>query len=307
MCPVRGLALHPGDLMSVPDLDWVRFVRSTAPYESYSDFWELVKLSGLETVQAAAVDLNQPGTLIWPTMDTEFIDRLSRQPRGARAARVVFWYLERPDERPGVDPLEMFRRAMGEILEWADVIWVSDMGLHQADPRTVFAILGGHPKLGFHNHEKVDSLEPEPRYDVAHLGVITPRRAAVLDKLRSAGLRVSGNARGAGRQDVLLSSGLLLNIDRVEGLHVLSGFRAALAAAFRIPLIHEAVRDPFPLLPFTDFVSTSYDSLVDCVLRELKATTHSNMVNSAWRTLCVRWTFRRGVEDALRCSPRLLT
>lgn len=292
--------------MSIPDLDRVRFVRSTAPYESYSDFWELVKLSGFETVQAAEVDLNQPGTLIWPTMDMEFIDRLSKQPRGSRAARVIFWNLERPDERPGVDPIELFRRGMGEILEWADAIWVSDMGLHKADPRTVFAILGSHPRLGFHDPEKSDSSEPEPVYDVAHLGVMTPRRAAVLEKLRNSGLRVSGNSRGRARQDVLLSSRLLLNIDRVEGLHVLSGFRAALAATFRIPLVHEAMKEPFPLLASTDFLSASYEDLVPCVLRALDSKNHSSMTNSAWRTLCVRWTFRMGVEDALRCSPCLL-
>lgn len=289
--------------MSIPDLDWVRFVRSTAPYESYSDFWELVKLSGFQIVQAASVDLNQLGTLIWPTMDMEFIDRLSKQPRGSRAARVIFWNLERPDERPGVDPIELFRRGMGEILEWADVIWVSDMGLHKAEPRTVFAILGSHPRLGFHDPHKADSTKPELVYDVAHLGVMTPRRAAVLEKLRNSGLRVSGNARGVERQDVLLSSRLLLNIDRVEGLHVLSGFRAALASTFRIPLVHEALQDPFPLLSSTDFLSAPYDDLVPCVLSALASRNHSVMTNAAWRTLCVRWTFRRGVEDALRCSP----
>jgi hypothetical protein len=272
------------------------FVRSTARYDSYADFWKLVELSGFPSIPAVDVDLEKPGTLIWPTMDMEFIDRLSKQPRGARGARVVFWNLERPDEKPDVDPLELFRRGMGEILEWADEIWISDIGLSMADSRLVYAVLGGHEGL----HDETPAAET---YDVAHLGILTPRRTELLDKLRARGLRVSGNARGQERSQILSSSKLFLGIDRVEGLHVAAPLRWALGAAFGLPIVHEELKYPYPLVAGESLLAAPYQELEAFVLQTLDRRDLVTVAEQAWQKLCRQWTFRKGVEDALRRSP----
>lgn len=276
------------------------FVRSTAPYIAYTDFWKLVEVAGFHSVPAATVDLDKAGLLIWPTMDMEFIDRLSRHPKGIRAAKVIFWNIERPDEKPGVDALELYRRGMGEILEWADEIWVSDMTLHAADRRTIFAILGGHHRL-----REMPAL---PRaYDVAHLGILTPRRVELLERLKARGIRVSGNAWGSDRAHILASSKLLLNIDRIEGLNLYASLRCVLAAAYHLPVVHEEVREPYPLTSGVSLLTAPYARLEDLVLRTLERSDLRGVAAEAWETLCLRWTFIRGVEDALRRSPCLLT
>ena len=272
------------------------FVRSTANYEAYTDFWRLVELSSFPVIPAAKVELHRDGLYIWPTMDMEFIERLSREPRGSRAAKVIFWNVERPDEKPGVDVRELFQRAMGEILEWADEIWISDMSLHAIDRRTVFAILGGHAGLNECSHRSMT-------YDVAHLGRLTPRRIELLKVNEERGLKISPNEWGPDRSRILAASQLLLNIDRVEGLHLASPLRWALAAAYGLPIVTEEAPEPYPMTAGKDLVMAPHADLADLVVETLGRRDILSLSHQGWETLCNRWTFRRGVEDALRRTP----
>lgn len=275
------------------------FVRSILQYPAYDDFWRVVGLSGFQVRPAPLVDLAQPGTYIWPTMDMEFIERMSNEPPGARRARVIFWNLERPDEKPVKNLVEFFRKAMSEILAWADAIWISELSLHVADPRTVFAVFGGHPGL---------RLAPpaEPRFDVAHMGQRTPRREALIAGLEKAGIRVSPNAWGDEREAIFASSRLFLNIDRVEAFHLSSPIRWAMAAAYGLPLVTEAVIDPYPLVDGKSILSAPYASLEYLVVKALAARDLAREVGEQGRRVfCEEWPFRRGVEEALRRTPCL--
>lgn len=273
------------------------FVRSTYPYVAYTDFWRLVELSGFRSLPAAEVNLAQPGVYIWPSMDMEFIERLSAQPPGKREATVIFWNLERPDERPGINYVELFRRGMSEILQWADGIWISEESLHVADPRTQLVMLGGHPGLA------EAGLEP-PVFDVAHFGRLTPRRQSMVELLGQRGLKVTGNAWGPEREKMLASSRLLLNIDRVEGLHLAPPLRWVLGAAYRIPNFTEALLSTFPLKDGISILSEPYLLLPDSIGRALKDPDLLHAVgDEGWNVLCRDWTFRRGVEEGLKKSP----
>lgn len=276
------------------------FVRSTAQYASYTDFWKLAELSGFSVMPAADVSLNRDGLYIWPTMDMEFIERLSREPRGARAARVIFWNLERPDEKPGVDARELFQKGMGEILEWADDIWVTDRTLASLDSRTVRAVLGGHEGLR-------ECAPQTPFFDVAHLGVLTPRRQELVDRLAARGLRISPNAWGDERARILSSSRLLLGVDRVEGLHVQPPLRWALAAAYSLPIVNEAVQDPHPLEAGKQIIMAPYADLEEVVMEALLEPDTFDIGRRGHERLCEEWTFRYGIEEALertRCAGR---
>lgn len=271
------------------------FVRSTYPYSSYTDFWKLVDLSGFPSAAAADIDLGRQQTLIWPTMDMEFIERLSKEPPGARRARVIFWNLERPDEKPSPDLFELFRRGMGEILQWADEIWISDMGLALADHRLQYAVLGGHEGLD-------DGTPRAAGFDVAHLGILTPRRLELIERLKARGLRVSGNGWGKDRSRILSSSRLFLGVDRVEGYHSSNPLRWVVGAAWGIPLVHEEMMYPYPLAAGTSLLVAPYAQLEDFILRTLERHDLAAVADAARETYCREWTFRRGVEDALRRS-----
>lgn len=272
------------------------FVRSTATYPAYTDFWSLVNLSGFRSVPAAELELHRDGLYIWPTMDMEFIARLSAQPRGARVSRVIFWNIERPDEKPGVDAVELFRRGMTEILEWADAIWVSDRGLCSKDDRMIQAVLGGHAGLR-------EAPPAEPFFDVAHLGTPTPRREEILERLRKRGLRVGWNAWGAERAKILASARILLGVDRVEGMHIQSPLRWALGAAYGIPILNEQVPDPYPLEAGKSVILAPYEDLAETVVAALLEPETPEIGRLGRAALCEKWTFRIGVEDAISRTP----
>jgi hypothetical protein len=274
------------------------FVKSGIEYESYTDFWRLVTLAGYRTLKAKEVDLQWDGTYIWPILDVELLGLMNPASR-SRRARIIFWYLERPDAHlpdPATsDPGQILREGLGELIPWVDAVWVSDRGLHRVDPRTVYAVLGGHPDLR--------DAEPGPRTtDVLHLGQETPRRKAVLNELRRQGTSLTtGSLWAQKRTQALGSSRLLISIDRMEGLHVASPLRYALAAAWRLPILSEAVPDPHPLVQGESVLMAPYPQLAGAACRVLGDPELLGRVSElAYRTYCLEWTFRRGVTLALR-------
>lgn len=270
----------------------------TGDYASYTDFWRLVDLSGFRTVPHQSVDLGQASTTyIFPTLDQNMMACLEASPQGLRKAKAVFWNLERPDAnlRPGMDLHETYNKAAGEILTWADEIWVSDRLVHAMDVRTKFVVLGGHPGLA---HD-----EPRARYrDVVHIGQDTPRRRKILQQL---GLYVTVHeapSYGAERARALLGSKIMLGIDRVDGIHFSASLRWIVAAAFRLPVLQEEVADPHPLVKGKSILMAPYDDLVEAARNAVDRMSNedlSRIGNAAYETYCVTWTFRRGVEEAL--------
>ena len=273
------------------------FVRSTENYPSYADFWRLVELSGFQTVRANEADLGNPGACyVWVEMDPGSLEHLIRLER-TRSSRVVWWYLERPDAnpRPGIPPEEMFRQAVGEVLSWVDQVWVSDRGLQRIEPETCFAVLGSHPGLA----EPAESGRPLESWDATHVGQRTPRRIAAIERLRNLGYSVAEPSYGPERARMLSGSRALVGIDRVEGLHVGAPLRWALAAAHRLAIVNEEVPDPSPLVPGKSIVLAPYDELPEAVAGCL-ARDPGAMGEAAWRKLCLEWTFRKGVLEALK-------
>lgn len=276
------------------------FVRTKHDYDAYTDFWKLVNLSGFQTTTTAQADLRQRGLYICPNLDHDLLGWATAAPKGRRGAKVVFWDLERPDAhlREGMDPVSLYRAATDEILEWADAIWVSDMGLRKLDLRRTFAVLGGHEGL----------MERRPAtilHDILHLGQRTPRRISVLDALRLKSFRIVEPTWGTSRLEALASSRVLLGIDRIGHLKVGAPLRWVVAAAYGLPIITEAVADPYPLTPGQDIVMAPYDRLADTVIEtlSLEPSALAWIGQLAWATYCRVWTFRYGVEDAIARGP----
>lgn len=271
------------------------FIRSNTTYESYTDFWSLVELSGFPIVPSQAADLLSGETYIWPTMDWETIERLSKEPCGKRGARVIWWYLERPDaHRRGMTPEALFETTISEVLgTWVDEVWVSERSINRLDSRTRHVVLGGHPGL---RHSK--PALPN-RYDVAHLGQISPRRAWILTELKRLGLSVSPSVWGPDRDEILESSTSLINIDRVEGMHLSAPLRFVLAAAHRIPILTEKIEDPHPLVAGEGFLESPYASLPAFIAECLRGKDLRPFGENAYRMLCIEHTFEKGVRGAL--------
>lgn len=271
------------------------FVRGSTVYEAYGDFWKLVETSGFAIVTAKEVRFHGD-TYIWPTLDEEFMRAVDAFPKGKRPGKLIFWNLERPDGsgyRGKMDITEIFQKGTGEILQWADAVWVSDKHLSSLDSRVLFATLGGSPAL------RERKPQEEPVYDVLHLGQKTPRRAEVLKALSKKGLRVAEGSWGMDRAQGLSSSRLLLSIDRVSGLHLSTPFRVALAASYGVPLLTEQPENPYPMIPGESILVAPYERLVEAALRAIEVENLPRIGEVARKLLCEDWTFHKGVMDAL--------
>lgn len=272
----------------------VVFLESPHRYESYADFWSLVDLSGFRRIPIASAKLSDGTTYVCPTLDVEFMKLAARFPRGSRGGRLVFWCLERPDAHvpTGMDPLDVFRRGNDQLLEMADEVWVSDRGLNGSDPRTRFAVMGGHAGLW------PGADLPRRPNDVVHIGQATPRRREILDRLRGLKVSVAEGAWGLQRAFWMSSSKILISIDRMEELHVSAPIRWAVAAAHRIPIVSERIPDPYPLVEGRSVLMDEYDGLPDRVLHALADPETPKAADAAWETMCGEWTFERGVLEA---------
>lgn len=280
------------------------FVRSKKEqgYLSYADFWRLAELSGFRVVPAPEADLQAEVLYVWPTLNMEFLSRLMTLPRGRRVSKVVWWYLERPDHNPGqmgMAPEALFKEAVTEALRWVDAVWVSDKTLAAIEPRARYAVLGSHEGLA-------ECAPRRIRYDVAHLGQVTPRRHAVLDVLTRKGLTVTPNGWGKERAEALASSRLMLSIDRCDVLRLVAPLRWALAAAYKMPIVQEEVADPYPLESGKSVLQAPLAELASLAVLAIDLPELSEIGHRAHRTLCREWTFRRGVEEAVRAGAEKL-
>jgi hypothetical protein len=276
------------------------FVRSARRYESYTDFWRLVELSGFRIVDKSQVDFGADLLYIWAEMDVDFMVPLHDHPKSGRRARTALWSIERPDQRASerTDARAWWRAGLDETFDLVDDLWVSDKGILAMDPRSTWACLGGHPGL------REDASSGGRSYDVAHLGQHTPRREEVIRELERRRISVSPNGWGEERARILSSSKLLLGIERLGTVHISTPLRWAVAAAYRLPILQEEILDPAPLVPDESIMMAPIDKLADLVEVALRWDL-SSMGAAARETFCERHTFRRGVEEAIERSVPL--
>ena len=158
------------------------------------------------------------------------------------------------------------------------------------DERLIQVVLGGHAGL-----RSVDDDNPAPIYDWAHMSYAWGRRENLYRQLRSMGFTMAPNGFGVERHETLRRTRLMVNAQQYT-LPIIAPLRFAVAAAYRLPIVSEALAQPYPHIAGQDFIGADYSALPQLVKETL-----------ADETLCVKWTFRRGVEDGIAASERLVT
>jgi len=263
------------------------FARTRHPYDSYTDYWRLVELSGFATCYVDEMDLSREGAIyIVSPVNGEF--RPHMEAHGAhRRARVIWWNLERPDAQ-GCPPLSS---VLDDICRYVDSVWVSDRHYASLDPRQTFVVLGSHPDLG--------APPAPPAYDFTHQSYVWGRRQAPIEALRRRWTE-GPNAWGPARDHVLRTSRLMVNVHQTPA-PVGEPLRFALAAAYHLPLVSETLADPFPLVESIDFRAVPIGEIpraVEVLLAHGPAIRETG--NLLHERLCMEWTFRRGIEEAIR-------
>lgn len=251
------------------------FVRTRHAYDSYSDLWTLVELSGFDTCFIDEMDVSRKAhTYILPTLNGE----VGAGWQGAQA-RLIHLNMEW-DEYPPTP---------GISETWHGDRWFAQ----QIGAR--YVPLGSHADL----RPNTDSLSPDA-YEVAFLAYLIPRRQQMQHDLRQAGLSVSpSSAWGDERHRLLANSRVYAHVHQHDDKPGVPPLRLVVAAAYGMPFVTEQCADAgifsevIMQAPYSHYAGFTRDWLRDAgdMLQAKGAALHD--------LLCREFTFRQSVEAAL--------
>ena len=219
--------------------DEIVFARTRYVYDSYTDFWRLIELSGYRTVYVDEIDLGSSGvTYISSPFNGEFFP-LAEQKK--RKSKLLLWNLERPAASGGVDE---YKAHLGEHIQngYIDGVIVSYTALAKATGFT-YVPMGSHPDLGVPGTTK--------SYAFIHLMCYAPRRSLLFNtpsdpKVQYGGLTIASNGWGEERHQGLQKSWFMLNVHQDE-MNFMEPLRFSLAIAYGLPILSENLyAPPFP-------------------------------------------------------------
>lgn len=266
------------------------FCRTRHTYESYTDFWRLVELSGFPCIYVDQIEPDSDNTYIVTPLNGEWNEGW-QDPR----ATIILWDLEWRLEGLPVD--YMGTNAPGINVSGISRIWASDKR-YAEQIGAEYVPLGSHAGLA---HGYIDN-GVQKVYDVALLAYLgPPRRAQMVGRLQSAGIVIAPNGWGQERHNYLQASRAMLHIHQHDGIQTVAPQRWALAAAYGLPLITETLIDR-GIFGNSNMLMCNYEHLPEFVrmwtLRN-EARILEDFGRALHQLLCVERTFRGNVEAAL--------
>ncbi|MDD5007570.1 MAG: hypothetical protein PHC68_04095, partial [Syntrophorhabdaceae bacterium] len=124
-------------------------------------------------------------------------------------------------------------------------------------------------------------------------------REALYNTMRSLGMREAPNAYGLERSKILGKTKLMVNAQQYS-LSVIAPLRFAIAAAHKLPVLTETVAIPWPHVIGHDLWQASIDTMpIEAARLLANPELLRQLGDNLHHRLCVEWTFRKGVEEAL--------
>lgn len=252
-------------------------------YRSYVDFFRLAELAGYPVIPLSQMDAQDATkTYIITPLNDEW---LKGWPDAK--ARIIHWELEwRWDWRADVN------EPPGVAEVWASDAWFAQQIGAKYVP------MGSDDRLN-PLHEYFDNIDRID--DVALLSYQTPRRQHITQQLYNEGLKISAieNSWGNGRSTDLMGSKLMVHVHQHDNAPGIAPLRWCLAAAHRLPLITETVKDR-GIFGYTYLLQARYDFLARFVTLCLRDGHKLDDYAAALHDLlCRDMTFRKSVEAAL--------
>lgn len=206
------------------------FVRTRHTYDSYTDYWRLVELSGFPIVYVDEMDLGDVSkTYVVSPFNGELLPLKDKD----RRCRILLWNLERP---AGSGDLGMYKKHIRQHIKnrYIDWVIVSDKQL---------AVRTGFHYVPFGSHKDLGVPGSDKSYDFIHLMCYSNRRSFLFDTPSSAksafsGCSIAPNGWGEQRHQMLMRSWYMLNIHQDDDQYV-EPLRFALAAAYGLPILTE--------------------------------------------------------------------
>lgn len=256
----------------------VTFAKARHIYESYSDLWKLVDLSGFSTCFIDEI----PGAGVKDNVYIIVVQNGEWDKGIQTDARVIFWCLEWIHYPPVPGVSEVWHM---------DAAFARRYGLK-------YVPVGGH--AGLMDGERVDGAH----YDVAFLAYMIPRRQRIHYELQQLGVALSPTSAWKElRHSILCNSTAYLHIHQLDHVAGMPALRLVVAAAYKLPFIMEDATD-YGIFDKCIY-ALPYHSLAACVkdwttsdLPQLASALQA-MGERLYQKLCVEYTFRRVIEDAL--------
>lgn len=209
------------------------FSRTRHNYDSYSDFWRIVELSGYPIVYYDQIDFQSDNLYIHCPMNGSYREHIKNHID--RRCKVGHWLLERPDEG-----LEGYISANKELVDirFVDFNIVSDAQLAK-DTGFHYVPLGTHADFGTPGDSKI--------YDFCGLMSFTDHRAWLfrspqLLQTRVGRLTLAPNGWGEFRNHTLQSSRFGLNIHK-DRYPYCEPIRFAIFASYGLPFVTEWIHE----------------------------------------------------------------
>jgi hypothetical protein len=246
-------------------------------YPSYSDFWRLVELGGFSTCSLtyAHKNLNNAShTFI-------FVTPAGIPDCSNARARCIFWQFEYAGDYAN-QPNHLTCKEQ----------WSSDPH-HAACFGAKYVLLGGNPHLApFFDSDR------DPKWDIVTLSYLTDRRRSMYKQIT--GYNFAPDYPGHDtkeRHEQLYNSRCLLHVHQHDE-PAIAPIKMALAAAYRLPVVCEAVFDPGPYAEAILFAT--YDNLPKAVDAFLQGHTGKEDIGDILHhELCIEHTFEQEVRKAL--------
>jgi hypothetical protein len=247
------------------------FARPRHEYDSYRDFWTLVKLSGYPSCFIDEMETGDPDRVYiftGPDATNEF--------KGAQA-RIIYWLLEWYGD--------YYQR------EGVAETWVSnETYAEQLGAR--FVPMGGHPGLG--------TLERGfAEWDIAHMSYHgIHRRNKYLNIFKEQfGISIAPNGWFQERDYILRHVSAMVHIHQNGDYPGIAPLRAVLSAAYGLPLIAE---EGWSSAPYTDYIHTADLESMGRVILNVLSMDDIHGYGQRWHDrVCNELRFKKVVETYL--------
>lgn len=237
------------------------FVKPDWKYDSYTDFWQLVSLSGFQIIPLSELDLSQAGYYIVAPHNGEWGEVVKPQLTKRRRAHLIHWNLERPYGGTG-GIVNKYATRQWELMRdrMFDEVWVSDMQLGN-ETGLRYVTLGSDESLG----QPADDKE----YWFTHMSAIVPRRSGIYSHFPED--KIGPNAWPPERDEVLKKSKFALNVHQ-DNYSYQEPLRFALFAAYGLPIVSEGLVASHP---YWDNIITAPYTMLASKMQEVLAEDYS--------------------------------
>lgn len=258
------------------------FCQTRWHYKTYEDYFALARLSGYPIIYVDELDPADDSKVYVVTPLNGEWNQGWENPR----ARIIHHDLEWRHQHD-------YPHIPGVVETWASDAWYA----MQVGAR--YVTLGSHSDLPL--HPLPEKPEP-PKWDVAFLAYMNPRRAMIAAQLQQMGITVAPNGWNEERHQILTHVRAMVHVHQWDEFKCIAPQRWAVAAAYKLPIFTEqtysAAHSMGGVYGYGEFASAVKNYL------QTQSVYLAQDGQQLYDYLCIERPFRHGVDAAVEALGR---